>query len=149
MNLHKYITVSPDIQFGKPVFKGTRVTVQTLFFHLEQGISLNEFLQDFPGVSKEQKEQMANLATDKRMKHLSAILDSMTPKERSNHNLLDAKRKRRVASGSGRPVQEVNQLIKQYLEMKKMMTQMNDPKFMTRMQRMAGAMKGGGMGSPF
>ena len=102
-----------------------------------------------PGVSKEQKEQMANLATDKRMKHLTAILDSMTPKERANHNLLDAKRKRRVASGSGRPVQEVNQLLKQYLEMKKMMTQMNDPKFMTRMQRMAGAMKGGGMGSPF
>jgi signal recognition particle subunit SRP54 len=102
-----------------------------------------------PGVSKEQKEQMANLATDKRMKHLTAILDSMTPKERSNHNLLDAKRKRRVAGGSGRPVQEVNQLIKQYLEMKKMMTQMNDPKFMSRMQRMAGAMKGGGMGSPF
>lgn len=102
-----------------------------------------------PGVSKEQKEQMANLATDKRMKHLSAILDSMTPKERSNHNLLDAKRKRRVAGGSGRSVQEVNQLLKQYLEMKKMMTQMNDPKFMTRMQRMAGAMKGGGMGSPF
>ena len=83
------------------------------------------------------------------MKHLSAILDSMTPKERNNHNLLDAKRKRRVAAGSGRPVQEVNQLLKQYLDMKKMMTQMNDPKFMTRMQRMAGAMKGGGMGMPF
>ena len=102
-----------------------------------------------PGISKEQKEQMAGLASDKRMKHLQAILSSMTPKERANHNLLDAKRKRRVASGSGRPVQEVNQLLKQYLEMKKMMTQMNDPKFMTRMQRMAGGMKGGGMGMPF
>lgn len=56
MNLHEYITVSPDIQFGKPVFKGTRVTVQTLFFHLEQGVGLNEFLEDFPGVSKEQAE---------------------------------------------------------------------------------------------
>lgn len=56
MNLHQYITVSPDIQFGKRVLKGTRVTVDTLFFHLEQGISLNEFLEDFPGVSKEQAE---------------------------------------------------------------------------------------------
>ena len=56
MNLRNYITVSPDIQFGKPVFKGTRVPVQTLFFHLEQGVSLNEFLEDFPGVSKEQAE---------------------------------------------------------------------------------------------
>ena len=56
MNLHKYITVSPDVQFGKPVFKGTRVPVQSLFFHLERGVSLNEFLEDFPGVSKEQAE---------------------------------------------------------------------------------------------
>lgn len=44
------------MQFGKPVFKGTRVPVQSLFFHLEQGIGLNEFLEDFPGVSKEQAE---------------------------------------------------------------------------------------------
>lgn len=56
MDLHKYITVSPNVQFGKPVFKGTRVPVQSLFFHLEQGIGLNEFLEDFPGVSKEQAE---------------------------------------------------------------------------------------------
>lgn len=56
MNLHQYITVSPDIQFGRPVFKGTRVTVDTLFFHLEQGVNLSEFLLDFPGVTKEQAE---------------------------------------------------------------------------------------------
>ncbi len=54
MNLHNYITVSPDVQFGKPVFKGTRVPVESLFWHLEQGINLHEFLDDFPGVSKEQ-----------------------------------------------------------------------------------------------
>lgn len=62
MNLHQYITVSPDIQFGKPVFKGTRVPVQSLFFHLEQGVSLNEFLEDFPGVSKEQAEAVLESA---------------------------------------------------------------------------------------
>jgi uncharacterized protein (DUF433 family) len=54
MNLHQYITVSPDVQFGKPVFKGTRVPVQSLFLHLEQGIGLKEFLEGFPSVSKEQ-----------------------------------------------------------------------------------------------
>lgn len=62
MNLRKYITVSPDVQFGKPVFKGTRVPVQTLFFHLEQGVSLNEFLEDFPGVTKEQAEAVLGSA---------------------------------------------------------------------------------------
>ena len=62
MNLHDYISVSPDVQFGKPVFKGTRVTVETLFFHLEQGVSLSEFLEDFPGVSKEQAEAVLESA---------------------------------------------------------------------------------------
>jgi uncharacterized protein (DUF433 family) len=56
MNLHNYITVSPNVQFGKPVFKGTRVPVETLFFHLEAGLTITEFLEGFPGVSKEQAE---------------------------------------------------------------------------------------------
>lgn len=54
--LSEYIIVNPDIQFGKPVFKSTRVPVQSLFWHLEKGISLDEFLKDFPSVSREQAE---------------------------------------------------------------------------------------------
>jgi uncharacterized protein (DUF433 family) len=54
--LASYITVNPKIQFGKPVFKGTRIPVQSLFWHLEKGISLNSFLDDFPSVSTEQAE---------------------------------------------------------------------------------------------
>ena len=106
--------------------------------------SMNKIMGMLPGMGQI-KEQLASVATDKRMKHLTAILDSMTPKERANHNLLDGKRKRRIATGCGRPVHEINQLLKQFLEMKKMMGNMNDPKFMQRMQRMAGGMKGGGM----
>lgn len=105
--------------------------------------SMSKIMGMIPGMGQ-MKEQLASVVTDKRMKHLAAILDSMTPAERANHNLLDGKRKRRVAAGSGRPVHEVNQVLKQYLEMKKMMTQMNDPKAMARMQRMAGMAKGGG-----
>ena len=55
-SLSDYISVNPKIQFGKPVFKGTRVPVESLFWHLEKGISLNEFLEDFPGVTKDQAE---------------------------------------------------------------------------------------------
>ena len=51
-----HISVNKDIQFGKPVFKGTRVPVQSLFWHLEKGISLDDFLQDFPGVNKKDAE---------------------------------------------------------------------------------------------
>ena len=54
--LSAFISVNPEVQFGKPVFKGTRVPVQSLFWHLEKGISLDSFLEDFPSVSKEQAE---------------------------------------------------------------------------------------------
>ena len=59
----------------------------------------------------------------------------------------DGKRKRRIAAGCGRPVHEINQLLKQFMETKKMMGQMNDPRFMAKMQRMA--KMGGGANLPF
>jgi len=97
--------------------------------------SMQKILGMLPGMGK-MKDQLESVVTDKRVKHLEAILNSMTPKERHNHNLLDGKRKRRIAAGSGRPVHEVNQLLKQFLQMKKMMSQMNNPSFMKRMQGM-------------
>ncbi len=54
--ISNYISVVKEIQFGKPVFKGTRVPVQSLFWHLEKNISLSSFLEDFPSVSKKQAE---------------------------------------------------------------------------------------------
>ncbi|MEM8893780.1 MAG: DUF433 domain-containing protein [Bacteroidota bacterium] len=48
------ITTDPEIQNGQPVFSGTRVPVQSLFWHLEKGISTDEFLDDFPSVTKDQ-----------------------------------------------------------------------------------------------
>jgi len=46
------ITIDKDILGGQPVFKGSRVPVSSLFSHLEKGISLNDFLDDFPSVDK-------------------------------------------------------------------------------------------------
>jgi len=54
MNIHDVINIQPDIQFGTPVFTGTRVPVASLFIHLEKGIGIDEFLIDFPSVKKEQ-----------------------------------------------------------------------------------------------
>jgi signal recognition particle subunit SRP54 len=59
------------------------------------------------------------------MKRTEAIIDSMTKAERRNHKILDASRKTRVANGSGSTIAEVNQLLRQYEQMKKMMQQMN------------------------
>lgn len=54
MELKDLITIDPEVLGGQPVFKGTRVPIETLFDHLEAGIPLNEFLEDFPTVFKEQ-----------------------------------------------------------------------------------------------
>jgi uncharacterized protein (DUF433 family) len=52
-NVRDLITIDQDILGGQPVFKGTRVPVVSLFSHLEKGISLNDFLEDFPTVDRE------------------------------------------------------------------------------------------------
>ena len=56
------INIDPEILGGTPVFNGTRVPIETLFDHLENGISLNEFLDDFPSVSKEQAVRLLEIA---------------------------------------------------------------------------------------
>ena len=53
MDIRSLITIDADILSGQPVFSGTRVPVDTLFDHLEAGVPLDEFLDDFPTVSKE------------------------------------------------------------------------------------------------
>ncbi|MBM3305459.1 MAG: signal recognition particle protein [Candidatus Aminicenantes bacterium] len=58
---------------------------------------------------------------DRKIAHFEAIINSMTPDERQDPRALDGSRRRRVARGSGRPVHEVNQLVKQFLEMRKML----------------------------
>jgi len=58
---------------------------------------------------------------DKRMKHVEAIILSMTPRERRDQDVMNGSRRARVAKGAGRPVQEVNQLLKQFDQMKTMM----------------------------
>jgi uncharacterized protein (DUF433 family) len=60
--INNLITVSPGVLSGTPVFKGTRVPVQSLFDHLESGIGLDEFLEDFPSVSREQAVRVLEAA---------------------------------------------------------------------------------------
>ena len=58
----KHITIDPEIQSGQPVFTGTRVPVQTLFWHLEKGITIEEFLEDFPSVTRDQAVGVIEIA---------------------------------------------------------------------------------------
>ncbi len=62
MDLHELITIDNDILSAQPVFKGTRVPVESLFDHLEAGVPLDEFLDELPTVSKEQAVALLNIA---------------------------------------------------------------------------------------
>ena len=75
---------------------------------------------------------------DESFKHIEAIIGSMTPKERSQPNLLNHSRKNRIAKGSGRDINEVNQLIKQFDQMSKMMKMMQGGKGKQMMQMLQG-----------
>jgi signal recognition particle subunit SRP54 len=67
-------------------------------------------------------KDLQNVKVDeKEINHVVAIIDSMTPRERANHLIINGSRKKRIAKGSGTSVQEVNQLLKQYAQARKMM----------------------------
>jgi uncharacterized protein (DUF433 family) len=63
-NLANLITVNPDLVSGAPCFAGTRVPIKNLFDYLEGGESLEDFLEGFPGVSREQAISVLHLALD-------------------------------------------------------------------------------------
>ncbi len=84
--------------------------------------NIKDLMSMIPGMNKMVKGQDIN---DDSFKHIEALISSMKPNERKDPDLLNAYRKKRIANGSGRSVQEVNQLIKQLKNMRKMMKHMN------------------------
>ena len=88
---------------------------------------LENLIKLIPGAKK---MGLNNVNIDpKQMAHIEAIILSMTPEERKNPDILKASRKRRIAYGSGRSVEEVNKLIKQFEQMKVMIKQMKNGNF--------------------
>ena len=88
---------------------------------------LENLLKMIPGAKK---MGLTSVKIDpKDMAHIEAIIQSMTPEERKNPSILKASRKVRIAKGSGRSVEEVNRLLKQFEEMKKMMKMMKNGNF--------------------
>ncbi|MAV89380.1 MAG: signal recognition particle protein [Candidatus Marinimicrobia bacterium] len=85
---------------------------------------LSEVMGMIPGANK---LKMGDFS-DKNLKWVEAIISSMTFKERINPGIINGSRRKRIADGSGRPVQEVNALLKQYKQMKSMMKTMNKNK---------------------
>ena len=85
---------------------------------------LENLLKLLPGVNS---KMMKNIKVDpQRMKHIEAIILSMTKQERKKPELLNGSRRARISRGSGRPVQEINRLLEQFKEMQKFMKQMKN-----------------------
>jgi signal recognition particle subunit SRP54 len=99
--------------------------------------NIKDLLAMIPGVGKAIKDIDIS---DDAFKGIEAMINSMTPYERNNPDVIDGSRRKRIASGSGKDVAEVNAFMKQFEQMRQMMGQMN---------KMKGMMPGMGMGMPF
>lgn len=83
--------------------------------------SMSDILGMMPNIPGMNKQMAETAMSDKKVKHMEAIINSMTPEERINVKLINGRRRLRISRGSGRPVQEINQLLKNYAEMKNVM----------------------------
>ena len=101
--------------------------------------NVKDLMGMIPGMGKAMKGVEIE---DDAFKHIEAMIQSMTPAERSKPELINGARKNRIAKGSGTNIQEVNKLMKQFNDTKKMMKMMSNPKNMRNMMRQ---MKGGGL----
>ncbi len=108
--------------------------------------SLQSIMKMLPSVGPFQGiQQMADQVDEKQFVRVEAIINSMTQKERNNHEIISGSRRKRIANGSGTSVQEVNQLLKQYAQMRKMFKGMGQGggAMQRRAMSMLGGMRGG------
>jgi signal recognition particle subunit SRP54 len=98
--------------------------------------SMESILKMMPSVGPLSGLKQASQQIDeKQFVRVEAIIDSMTPKERRNHEIISGSRRKRIAAGSGTTVQDVNQLLRQYAQMSKMFKQMGRGGIMKQMMR--------------
>lgn len=106
--------------------------------------NVKDLMGMIPGMGKAMKGVDID---DDAFKGIEAMIQSMTPKERAEPSVINGSRKKRIAKGSGNNIQEVNKLLKQFNETKKMMHLMSNKKNMMNMMRQMKGMRGG-MGMP-
>lgn len=94
--------------------------------------NIKDLVGMIPGVGKAMKDAEIN---DDAFKGIEAIIGSMTPKERSNPELINGSRRQRIAKGSGQSIQEVNKLLKQFEDTRKMMRMMGDKNAMSKLMK--------------
>jgi signal recognition particle subunit SRP54 len=109
---------------------------------------LGSLMDKLPMMGKINPAQMENAQTlaEKQFKQMEAIINSMTPAERRNPDIISGSRKRRIAAGSGTQIQDIGRVIKQHKQMQKMMKKVTGKGGMAKMMRGLGGLGGGGGG---
>lgn len=134
----------------KKVQKGQKFDLEDLrdqFQQMQNMGGMTAMLDKLPGMGN--VAQMAQQAdVTKQFKQMESIINSMTPAERRNPDILNGSRKRRITVGSGTQVQDLNRLLKQHKQMAKMMKKMKGGGLTKMMRGMGGMMPGGGGGLP-
>ena len=133
-------------KFAKKVAKGKRFDLEDLREQLQQMKQLGgmeSMMDKLPGMGN-----MGQMTQQKDMtgqfSKMEYIIDSMTPKERSNPDILNGSRKRRITQGSGTTIQDLNRLLKQHKQMGKMMKKMKGKGMQNMMRGLGGGMPPGG-----
>jgi len=109
---------------------------------------IGSMLEKMPGMAGA-AQAAASQVDGKMFSQMEAIINSMTPKERRNPDILNGSRKRRISMGSGTQIQDLNRLLKQHKQMQKMMKKMKTKGGMANMMRgVSGMLGGGGGGMP-
>ena len=129
------------------ISRGKRFDMGDFRDQLEQMINmggLTSLMDKLPGMGQVPKEAMA-MADDGQIRRMVAIINSMTEQERRFPDVIKGSRRRRIAAGSGTQVQDVNRLLKQYTQMRKMMKKMSKGGMSKMLRGMKGRMPPGGM----
>ena len=136
-------------KLAEKVMKGKRFDLNDMRDQLEQMSNMGGLaglMDKLPGMGN-LPENVKSKVNDNELKRMVAIIGSMTKKERRHPDLLNGSRKARVARGSGTQPADVNRLLKQFMQMEKMMSKLSKGGSKGLMRQMRGAMKGmGGMG---
>ena len=139
-------------QLAQKVMKGKRFDLNDMRDQLEQMNNMGGLaglMDKLPGMASI-PDSVKSKVNDNEIKRMVAIIGSMTKKERRHPDLLNGSRRARVARGSGTQPADVNRLLKQYMQMEKMMSKLAKGGTKGLMRQMRGAMKGmGGMGGGF
>ncbi|PNK60169.1 signal recognition particle protein [Psychrobacter sp. FDAARGOS_221] len=138
-------------KMAKKIQKGGDFDLEDLLTQFQQMKNMGGmagFLDKMPGMSGAGvKEALEEAKPEEKVREMEALINSMTPYERKNPDKINPSRKRRIAAGSGKEIQDINRLLKQHKQMAKMMKMLSKPEGLGKMMKAVQSLTGMGGGA--